>query len=578
MDRHSIGEIYTYDEFRVYELLKNDVKNKAVTIVPECGDFGSSYRPDLYAPDGIPSLGLKSKTVIEIKRNLSYASIRNMVYFEKSVTEAPRDFKKGRNKLSFVWYEDLKGKKKEKTEKVFFATRAKCQDWKNERENLIKKAKEDVADGNNALFLGAGVSASAKMPSWNDLLKGLMGEVKLLKPTTLEAFKELNTHVLEECGDSYLIMARYLQTAIKLYDNKQDFSDLIKKYLYNGNNTSLLLTALSRIIQTKKVNEVITYNFDDVLEQNLSMLGLVNSMDYTSISKDAEVRGHNTLPIYHVHGIISKEGPVDTVVFSEEEYHKRYTNAFHWSNVEQLHAMTRMHCFFVGLSMTDPNLRRLLDVAYNMNQTGGTNHYAFLRRTKMEKYCVSNIERSCKYVHVSESLIDQKKQKEIYDLNYRVIEEIFMKLGVRVIWFEEFDDLPNLVAQVFGLSNYKAATDASLLQECENKIVEIKKIEAGVPTRNPLTMTGIDIAVYIAYKSNNEEKYKKAVTEVAEILNELSVRINLDSISTEDKERLQELQKGIPRYNESLSGYGDFYEVWLDFIKNINPSDKDRQE
>ena len=59
--------------------------------------------------------------------------------------------------------------------------------------------------------------------------------------------------------------------------------------------------------------------------------------------------------------------------------------------------------------------------------------------------------KKCKYVHISESLIDKKKQNEIYDLNYRVIEEIFMKLGVRVIWFEEFDDLPGLVAKVFKI-------------------------------------------------------------------------------------------------------------------------------
>lgn len=75
--------------------------------------------------------------------------------------------------------------------------------------------------------------------------------------------------------------------------------------------------------------------------------------------------------------------------------------------------------------MTDPNVRRLLDVARKMNMTSDENHYAFLRRTKLEKYCVSDIEKSCKYVHVSESLIDKTKQKEIYDLNYTVIESIF---------------------------------------------------------------------------------------------------------------------------------------------------------
>ena len=102
------------------------------------------------------------------------------------------------------------------------------------------------------------------------------------------------------------------------------------------------------------------YNFDDVLEQMLQAKGLINTEDFTSISKDAEIKSHNTLPIYHVHGIIPEKGPTDIVVFSEEEYHNRYANSYHWSNVEQLHALSRMHCFFIGLSMSDPNLRRFL--------------------------------------------------------------------------------------------------------------------------------------------------------------------------------------------------------------------------
>lgn len=118
------------------------------------------------------------------------------------------------------------------------------------------------------LFLGAGVSMSAKMPSWTDLLKGLMSEVRQLKGDALDAFKELNSHVLEECGDSYLVMARYLQTAIKLYDDKLDFSLLIQRHLYNKEHSSFLLEVLATIVQQKKTDEVLTYNFDDILEQN----------------------------------------------------------------------------------------------------------------------------------------------------------------------------------------------------------------------------------------------------------------------------------------------------------------------
>ena len=462
-------ELYTYEQFCVAQLLLGKKGEKLVR-APKALD-GFVYPPDLYAPNGLSALNIEGETVIEIKKRLSYASVKDLyafyenhgirynvlvVYFSSSISGVQGKLNDYGKILKFISLEEIKTiykRKLEKNKDDYYAERAKKNDWVAERKDAIKRAQEAISKRNCALFLGAGVSMSAKMPAWNDLLKGLMGEVKQLKAPTLEAFKELNTHVLNECGDSHLIMARYLQTAIKLHNNKELFSELIQKYLYNDKNSSNLLTQLALIVKQKKVNEVVTYNFDDLLEQNLVKMQLKESVDFSSISKDAEIKGHNTMPIYHVHGIIPKEGAVDNVVFSEEEYHSRYTNAFHWSNIEQIHALSRMHCFFVGLSMTDPNLRRLLDVAKKVNESNGGSHFAFLQRTKLDKYCISNIDRSCKYVHVSESLIDKKKQKEIYDLNYTVIESLFMELGVKVIWFEEFDELPELVAEVFELSS-----------------------------------------------------------------------------------------------------------------------------
>lgn len=109
--------------------------------------------------------------------------------------------------------------------------------------------------------------------------------------------------------------------------------------MYGDKDESPLLDVLTKIVQQKKVREVLTYNFDDLLEQNLERISLRNGIDFVVISKDADIKEPDIVPIYHVHGIIPKQGPVDKVVFSEEEYHERYSSAFHWSNVEQLHAM-----------------------------------------------------------------------------------------------------------------------------------------------------------------------------------------------------------------------------------------------
>lgn len=572
-------EVYTYEAFCVAELLmaKDNVSIKGMADVN-----GFAYPPDLYAPNGVPSLELTGPTVIEAKKTLSYATVKEMasmyethganynivvVYFESTISKIPEESVERGKKIIYISFEKLNSTRRAiKKPQIYYAEKAK-KDWKQEREDIIRKAREFVAQDNNVLFLGAGVSMSANMPSWKDLLKGLMGEVKQLKDPTLDAFKELSSHVLEECGDSNLIMGRYLQTAISLYDNKSVFSELIQKYLYNDNNTSPLLMNLARIVQHKKVNEVITYNFDDLLEQNLENLGLRDSVDYTSISKDAEIKGHNTLPIYHVHGIIPKEGPVDTVVFSEEEYHKRYSTAYHWSNVEQLHALTRMHCFFVGLSMTDPNLRRLLDAAKVMNKSNNINHFAFLQRKNLENYCVSDVNKTCKYVHVSGSLIDKEKQKEIYDLNYAVIDSIFNELGVNVIWYEDHTkELPELVAKVFGVSQYEGMDKQELIALCEKRIDSIKKQEKKIFNPDLTDKDPVKIYMMMRYAREVANAYWMNVSEIHDMLRVLTDGIERDGMS---KAKFDEVQNCDHGFSDNMTGYGDLFTVWLRILKSF---------
>ena len=569
----------SYEEYLVYGALERNPKNADAKFESKHMLKDVSYVPDLYAPNGIPSLNIEGETLIEVKSTLSYSSMQNIraaysrvkdkfnfvvIYFQLRLSSVPKDID-DTGRIYFLSYEKLKGKRKDKegAKGAYYLKTSQKVDWKKYRDNLITEAKTIVEKGNCALFLGAGVSMSAKMPSWNDLLKGLMSEVKQLKGDTLEAFKELSTHVFDECGDSYLVMARYLQSAIRMHDKNMVFSDLIRNHLYSKVHTSSLLKDLASIVQLRKTDEIITYNFDDILEQELINRGLQEGNDFLAISKDAEISGHSKIPIYHVHGIIPEKGPADIVVFSEEEYHKRYSNPLHWSNIEQLHALSRKHCFFIGLSMTDPNLRRLLDAARNINKTDGENHYAFLRRQKLEKYCLANVAEACKYMHVSESLIDKNKQKDIYTLNYSVLESIFRELGVKVIWYEEFDELPELIEKVFGLNIGKTSDAKLLIQQAERKIGEIQSIEDGLKGFSNSDQPSENVIKYIQYIHDNSEKYRNLISDVGDMLTELSNRVKSDS------ETLLKMLNNRPKYNNNMSGYAEFYSVWLSFIKKV---------
>ena len=581
MEGLSLKNMFSYEEYQVYSMLEKLVPDEKNLRSEKLNGF--VLPPDFYAEEGIEALGLVGPTVVEVKPTLSFSALKAMesffdthslngynvlvVYFKITLSKQPAIYEQEGKKMVFVTYSELKKKAKAriKTEDEYYLENAKKTDWKDLRKDIIEDASKVVNQGNNALFLGAGVSTSAGMPKWSDLLKKLLSEVKALKGDTLKAFMELDSQIYSDCGDSNLIMARYLETAIQHGDKNTDFMQLIQKHLYSDEHISDLLTDLALIVKARKVDEVVTYNFDDILEQELVNNGLKESLNFTSIARDAEIKDHNNLPIYHVHGIIPEHSNVtDTVVFSEAEYHERYRNAYHWSNIEQLHALTRKNCFFVGLSMNDPNLRRLLDIARKMNATDKPSHYAFLPRIQQEKYCVS--ENACRFVKVPQSLLDKKKQKDIYDLNYTVMEKIFRQLGVNVIWFEDFNELPGLVEEVFGVNHIQKETESSLKLKAEQLIQHIEEIESKAPKLTKLNVATLNFEDYVRllnYTQTYGTEYRALVSDCGEILQELSNRINFDI-----PENIMKLAANSAKF-DNLSGYGDLYKKWYESIKEV---------
>lgn len=70
------------------------------------------------------------------------------------------------------------------------------------------------------------------------------------------------------------------------------------------------------------------------------------------------------------------------IVFSEDGYHKIYSDPYHWSNLVQLTHLREKSCLMIGLSLDDPNIRRLMDIVSNPSLP--PRHYALLQRVKLE--------------------------------------------------------------------------------------------------------------------------------------------------------------------------------------------------
>lgn len=375
---------------------------------------------DYYLPDGSRRLNYPRNTVIEVKEKITSGTARSAllkssrlvsefginryVLMSHNISNDAIPLSSSKDKQNIFMLVDFE--RLQSTINKYGTTPFESDNlWKKHRDELISRAAFEYKYGRNTFFLGAGVSLDAGLLSWGKLLDSMVSQLQKMKEVSLNDIDAIN----RDFGRDYIVIARFLRRLCEERD--VSFVGLIRKALYDVElRESKLVEVIADCVESNKLSSVITYNYDDILERELSNRGV------SFFSVDGQNRpAVDQFPVFHVHGFISSEKDKSydkNVVLSEDEYHALYNNAFHWSNIEQVHAMVQTTCFFIGLSMKDPNLRRLLDIAQQRG-TGTPSHYAFLRRGEYKQ--------------------PQKAER------------IFYEMGVNIIWYERHNQLPRLI-------------------------------------------------------------------------------------------------------------------------------------
>ncbi|NIH66439.1 SIR2 family protein [Modestobacter marinus] len=324
------------------------------------------------------------------------------------------------------------------------ATKVRRQERNFVRSEAIGELRDIFNREGVSLFLGAGASMDLGLPSWNQMIASLFDAAFSSQLDSRSGSSELTALGLlagHLNSDSPLQLARYLQQALER--GGEDFKSHLRSILYaNASNDrpKALLRAISDLcVPTRagsRVHSVITYNFDDLLEGNLN----TRRVRAVAVYEGKTAPTSQELPVYHVHGFLPSDPDTylgvheQFLVMSEQGYHQVYSDPFHWTNIVQLNAIREHACLFVGLSMTDPNLRRMLDIGARSVDTA--RHYAFMRRENL-----STARRSVKEL---KSISDPSLRKFL-DMHHGLVEEILMSLGVRVLWFDSFEEITDAV-------------------------------------------------------------------------------------------------------------------------------------
>ncbi len=330
------------------------------------------------------------------------------------------------------------------------------ENWKEKRTEVLAKVFEHYRSGRFSMFLGAGVSSSAGLPDWDTLLNSLF--VSMLtegggaeKKIDNEQVSSIVKRLRQVDGPSTLMLARYLRRGLSAGSGSEqsEFIRSVTEQLYGLRNqrfslSSPLIKAIASLCTPSrtgaKIKSVLTYNFDDLLERELENRQLA----FRSIFEEIDLAGPEELPVYHVHGFLpehrDKYPNIEkaTLVFSEEGYHQIYGDTYHWSNLIQLNSLKENACLMVGLSLTDPNLRRLLEIS--SKSIDKPKHFAFLKRVDYESFSKENGKSIVRApVHLVRTFLDRH-----HSLN----EEVMRELGVNIIWYEEYEDIPKLLSDI----------------------------------------------------------------------------------------------------------------------------------
>jgi len=345
------------------------------------------------------------------------------------------------------------------------------------RLQLVKELREAYLHRGLVLYLGAGVSRSIGLPSWPELIRSLTITMMSRKVTSaidaleglsenkrLQAILAIQEDVINEADydKPILMMARALKDefgeslAHRLSVNL--YRSLRRRFSFGSKISpkpmkaleipdSALLDSIVALARAERdvqgVQGIVNYNFDDLVEEKLRAQ---NVRCQTVLSGRDKVPA-GTLPCYHVHGVLPVQDFVarfakrlsrprryanisakGNFVFSEDEYHAEYSDAYKWSNMTQMSLLGRYTGLFVGLSMEDPNIRRLIDVTHR--QYPEISNYAILPRKK--------------------SLAKSKdtKQGVLRNLFENVETGSFGKIGVKVLWVDGFSEIPVVLRKI----------------------------------------------------------------------------------------------------------------------------------
>lgn len=208
------------------------------------------------------------------------------------------------------------------------------------------------------LVVGAGVSAEARLPTWNELV------VSLLKDAAQRLAPQLSGEDTDHWID-WVMATDGLLGAGTIVQNllANDFLGILKQHLYRDSGPKPLPGPIAHqiarlLVSTSGSTEVITTNYDDLVESALRSRGIPQSEIRAYVTRK-KPNSDDAYVVRHLHGILTDSQHRGTVVLSDADYY-RMQAPNRWQEQHMQDRLENRSCLFMGTSLSDPNLLRYL--------------------------------------------------------------------------------------------------------------------------------------------------------------------------------------------------------------------------
>lgn len=307
-------------------------------------------------------------------------------------------------------------------------------------ERLINKycKAEDKID--IKLFREMGFSADAMIQAVKNRLK--ISDDEFVHILSEVIYSPIRNSISSKEWKSYIRIQNNPMLANIKQDDWDSYGKIIDKVLYKTSANLLAEVVTNSISYGMGPKAILSFNGEDIF---LSLLNYYywskridnkNMFDY--IINGISHRNINRIPYIHCHGVIpingtkERKGQIasDKLVFLEESYLQLAYSPISWQAMNFINNCMHSRMVFVGVSLTDANMRRWL---------------GWIHHNKMKEFRINGIECSDSTEHY---WINKKPKM---DVEKTWVEESVSHLGVRLVWIDEWSQVGEVLSKLLGI-------------------------------------------------------------------------------------------------------------------------------